>query len=464
MKNILKVAVIVACAVPLAANAALVYTPPQAMVLTCDGTAPNVLGKTSALATFACANGQAPQAVGVTSGLGNMLGLASGAAALVASEAVPSMALPAVGGGSGAGSNGSGNGSGSGANGSGSGANSSGNGNGANGNGSSGNGNGSGSNSGSGSGAGNGSNASGSGSGSNAGSNGSGSGASGSGNGNGSGSGANSSGSGTGNGSNASGSGSGSTSPASNNGGGGFFGRMFHAVGAAAAQIGGQISQQLGGATAAQGPVLTGPIAAAAQSQDQIPSNAPTQNVSQAAGFPGVDAWLLQQMRANKAAGATSNGMIHIVVTPVSVSPFTTYQGDERMHTIYWGTFSAMVYYKGAPIITTGPQPGWVSAPQSVTFTVAPQPGDPEPSYVNEVPGDLGTPGWEPMLNLYGDSPLNYEPAGPLCRAGPRLPCDHQMLPTAMGPGEQLMVEAAIDKVAAALGLQNYGPEIDWEN
>ena len=134
----LKVAVLAALvpvgALPAAANAALQYTPPQAMVLTCNGTAPNVLGKTSVLATFACANGQAPQAVGITSGMGGLLGLASGAAALVASEAVPSMALPAMGGGSGAGSNGSGSGAQSHGNGSsagkGNGSNGSGNGNG----------------------------------------------------------------------------------------------------------------------------------------------------------------------------------------------------------------------------------------------------------------------------------------------------------------------------------------------
>ncbi|MHB1642636.1 MAG: hypothetical protein ACYCS8_08240 [Acidithiobacillus sp.] len=94
MKNGLKLAVVAALAIPVAAQAALQYTPPQAMVLTCNGSAPNVLNKTSALATFACANGQVPQAVGVTSGLGDLLGLASGASILAASEAVPHMALP----------------------------------------------------------------------------------------------------------------------------------------------------------------------------------------------------------------------------------------------------------------------------------------------------------------------------------------------------------------------------------
>lgn len=94
MKYGLKIAVLAACALPVAANAALVYTPPQAMVLTCNGTAPTVTNKTSALATFACADGQTPQAVGVTSGLGDMLGLATGAMTLISSESVPSLALP----------------------------------------------------------------------------------------------------------------------------------------------------------------------------------------------------------------------------------------------------------------------------------------------------------------------------------------------------------------------------------
>ena len=203
MKNgLLKIAVLTALAVPAAANAALQYTPPQAMVLTCNGTAPNVLGKTSALATFACANGQAPQAVGITSGMGGLLGLASGAAVLAASEAVPSMALPAMGGGSGAGSNGSGSGAQSHGNGS-----SAGKGNGSNG---SGNGNGNG--------------PSGNGSGANAGSNGSGSNA-----GNGSGS----SGSGA-NGSN----GNAGPSASGGSGGGGWLGHLIHSVGQAAQQIG----------------------------------------------------------------------------------------------------------------------------------------------------------------------------------------------------------------------------------
>ncbi len=94
MKNGLRLAVVAALVLPVAAQAALQYTPPQAMVLTCNGSAPNVLNKTSALATFACANGQVPQAVGVTSGLGDLLGLASGASILAASEAVPQLALP----------------------------------------------------------------------------------------------------------------------------------------------------------------------------------------------------------------------------------------------------------------------------------------------------------------------------------------------------------------------------------
>jgi hypothetical protein len=230
MKNgLLKIAVLTALVVPVAtlpvaANAALQYTPPQAMVLTCNGTAPNVLGKTSALATFACANGQAPQAVGITSGMGGLLGLASGAAVLAASEAVPSLALPAMGGGSGA--NGSGNGSGSGAQSHGNGS-SAGKGNGSNG---SGNGNGNGS--------------SGNGSGANAGSNGSGSGGSGSNAGNGSGSsgsGANAGGNGSGNGSARLGANAGSNGSASNgsgSGGGGWLGHLIHSVGQAAQQIG----------------------------------------------------------------------------------------------------------------------------------------------------------------------------------------------------------------------------------
>jgi len=123
MKNGLRLAVVAALVLPVAAQAALQYTPPQAMVLTCNGSAPNVLNKTSALATFACANGQVPQAVGVTSGLGDLLGLASGASILAASEAVPQLALPSsapasgspAGGSpaSGHGSNASGNGNGS---------------------------------------------------------------------------------------------------------------------------------------------------------------------------------------------------------------------------------------------------------------------------------------------------------------------------------------------------------------
>ena len=243
MKNAMKIAVLAAlvpvATLPAAANAALQYTPPQAMVLTCNGTAPNVLGKTSALATFACANGQAPQAVGVTSGLGDMLGLASGAASLVASEAVPHLALPAMGGGSGAGSNGSGSGAGNG-NGSSAGkgnvSNGSGNGNGSSGNGSGANAGSNGSGSGgSGSNAGNGSGSSGSGA--NAGSNGSGSGA------NGSGSGASGSGNGNGNGSSSNGSGAnaggnGSAPSSGSGGGGGWLGHLIHSVGQAAQQIG----------------------------------------------------------------------------------------------------------------------------------------------------------------------------------------------------------------------------------
>ncbi|MBU2832999.1 hypothetical protein [Acidithiobacillus ferriphilus] len=179
----LKLAVVAALALPMAAQAALQYTPPQAMVLTCGGSAPNVLNKTSALATFACANGAVPQAVGITSGLGNMLGLASGASLLVGSEAVPHLALPAASGsgGSGSGGNGTGNGSGSGN------------------------------------------------TGSNTGSNGSGSGGNGSGNGSGSGN--------TGSNTGPSGSASGSSANASGNGGG-FWGHLVHSVGRVAQQIG----------------------------------------------------------------------------------------------------------------------------------------------------------------------------------------------------------------------------------
>lgn len=217
MKNGLRLAVVAALALPIAAQAALQYTPPQAMVLTCNGSAPNVLNKTSALATFACANGQVPQAVGVTSGLAGMLGLASGASILAASEAVPQLALPssapasgspASGNSNGSGAaNGSGNGSGNGANGSGGGSGANGAGNGANGSSSGSGGNGSGSG-GNGSGAGNGSNSS------------------------------NASGKGSNSGSSA-GSGSGSgLSNGSSSGGGGFLGHLLHSVGQAVQQVG----------------------------------------------------------------------------------------------------------------------------------------------------------------------------------------------------------------------------------
>ena len=245
--TILKLAVCAACAVPaaslpVAASAALVYTPPQAMVLTCNGSAPNVLGKTAALATFACANGQAPQAVGITSGLGDMLGLASGAAALVASEAVPSMALPAVGGGSGAGSNGSGSGpKGTGSNG-----------------GSPSNSTGAGANANNGTGSGSGANGSSLGStGSNTGTSSTGSNTNGSGAVSGSGS-----NSGAVSGSGANGSGNAGQAPVASSGGGGFWGHLVHSVG--------QVAQQIGKAVVTGGsvslPVLGGgpaPISAA---------------------------------------------------------------------------------------------------------------------------------------------------------------------------------------------------------
>ena len=198
MKAGLKIAVLAACALPVAANAALVYTPPQAMVLTCNGSAPNVVKKTSALATFACKDGQTPQAVGITSGLGDLLGLATGAAVLAGSEAVPSLALPGTAqqvSGLPQSGNGSGNGSGAG------------------------NGSGNGSSSGNGSGSGNGSAGNGSG---------------GSGSGNGSG---NGSGDGSGNGSgNGAGNGSGS---------GGFLGNLLHSVGQAAQRIGGALTHTI---------------------------------------------------------------------------------------------------------------------------------------------------------------------------------------------------------------------------
>lgn len=460
MKNVLKVAVIAACAVPLAANAALVYTPPQAMVLTCDGSAPNVLSKTSALATFACANGQAPQAVGITSGMGGMLGLASGAAALVASEAVPSMALPAMGGGAGTGSSGDGskgNGSGSSAGNNGSGANGRGNGSGSSGSGSNASG------SGSGTGVGNGSNAH-----SGSGSNGSGSsGSSGSGV-NGSGSGSNSDGSGA----NGNGSGKGSGS----DGGGGWLGHLIHSVGQAAQQIGTAVVTGGRAVTVGQPVAMSGlPSAVPAQpaTENLIPSNAPTLTVSQAVGFSRVDAWLLQQMRANKSAGAVTNGLIHIIVTPVSVTPSSTYTGENgNVRHGYWGVFSARLYYKPAPIVSvTGRQPGWLSAPVAVTYTVASTVPPPEgalqslPRYPYEGNSSLGTGmQWGAALSIYGTSPINYEPAGPTCRTGPRLPCNHQAFPSGTSLNRQFLGYSAIDTFAAGLGLQNYSPEMDWEN
>jgi hypothetical protein len=120
--NILKIAVISAIVSGYGmqtASANVTYTPPKAMVITCGGKAPQVVKKLAGLATFACKNGQIPQAVGITSGAAGLLGLASGAAVLLSSESTPSLALPtsATGGsgsagGNGSGTNGNGNGSG----------------------------------------------------------------------------------------------------------------------------------------------------------------------------------------------------------------------------------------------------------------------------------------------------------------------------------------------------------------
>lgn len=201
MKNMMKWAVLAAMVVPLSANAALTYTPPQALVMTCNGQAPTVTTKTSALATFACANGATPQAVGVTSGLGDLLGLASGAAALVGSESVPALSLPGARPTGGSGSNAN-----SGAKGS-------------NGNGSGTNGNGSGSNTGSNTGSNGNSNA----------------------NGSGSNTGSNANGSGTGSSANSTGSAAAaaaSGAKSASSGGGGWLGHLVHNIGQAAGRIG----------------------------------------------------------------------------------------------------------------------------------------------------------------------------------------------------------------------------------
>ncbi len=175
-----KLAVLMALTIPVGAEAALTYTPPQAIVVTCNGQAPKVLKKNTDLAQFSCTNGAKPQAVGITNGLGGLLGLASGAALFAGSEALPGVSLPGASGpvnspvrtnnGSGNsgnnGSNGSNNGSGNASNGSGNGNNGSGNG--------SGSGTGNGSSSGSGSNSGAGSNTQGSGTGSGSSANGSG--------------------------------------------------------------------------------------------------------------------------------------------------------------------------------------------------------------------------------------------------------------------------------------------------
>ncbi|MBU2764777.1 hypothetical protein HAP94_00860 [Acidithiobacillus ferrivorans] len=479
--TILKLAVFAACAVPaaslpVAANAALVYTPPQAMVLTCNGAAPSITNKTAALATFACANGQIPQAVGVTSGMSSLLGLASGASVLAASEAVPHMALPGLGGGSG--------------NGSGAGPNNSGNGSGSNGPGAPGSGN-------RGTGA-TGSNASNGAAGSSTGGGGSGSNASNSngssgskGNGSNASNGATGSSTGGGLGSNASnstgsgnaagkgsgsGTGTGNGGQASGGGIGSFFGHLAHAVGAVAQQVGTAVLMGGQAVTVGQPLAMTGlPSAVPTQptAENLIPSTAPTQTLSQAAGFSRVDAWLLQQMRANKAAGAVTNGLIHIIVTSVSVTPSSTYTGlNGNVRHGYWGIFSARLYYKPAPIVSvTGRQPGWLSAPVAVTYTVASTVPPPEgalqslPRYPYEGDSSLGTGmQWGAALSIYGTSPINYEPSGPACRTGPRLPCDHQPFPAGTSTNKQFLGYAAIDTFAAGLGLQNYSPEMDWEN
>lgn len=226
-----KLAVLMALTIPVGAEAALTYTPPQAIVVTCNGQAPKVLKKNTDLAQFSCTNGAKPQAVGITNGLGGLLGLASGAALFAGSEALPGVSLPGASGpvnspvrtnnGSGNsgnnGSNGSNNGSGNASNGSGNGNNGSGNG--------SGSGTGNGSSSGSGSNSGAGSNTQGSGTGS--------------------GSSANGSDSGSGNGSgNGSGSGSGNGSQLAHTGeqaaqsGGGWLGNIVGNLGHALGQIG----------------------------------------------------------------------------------------------------------------------------------------------------------------------------------------------------------------------------------
>lgn len=212
-----KLAVLMALAIPVGAEAALTYTPPQAIVVTCNGQAPQVLKKNTDLAQFSCTNGAKPQAVGITHGLGDLLGLASGAALFAGSEALPGVSLPGASGPVNSPvrtNNGSGNGSNNGSN--------------------SGN-NGSGSHSGNGS---NGSNSgnNGSNSGNSSGNNGSGSG---SGNGSSSGSGSNGSNTGNSSGNSGSGSNSGSSaSPASSSGSGGWLGNIVGNIGHALGQIG----------------------------------------------------------------------------------------------------------------------------------------------------------------------------------------------------------------------------------
>ncbi len=93
MKKLLKMTILSACALPVVAQASL----PQALVLTCGGAAPRVLHKTKDMASFACANGNTPQAVGVVSGMGGLVGLASGAGVVVESEAVSHFSLPGTG-------------------------------------------------------------------------------------------------------------------------------------------------------------------------------------------------------------------------------------------------------------------------------------------------------------------------------------------------------------------------------
>ena len=335
MKYGLKIAVLAACMLPVAANAALVYTPPQAMVLTCNGTAPSVTHKTSALATFACANGQTPQAVGVTSGLGDMLGLATGAMALISSESVPSLALPgSVQRLSGIPQSGNGSGNGS------SGANSSGNGSGNGSSGTSPNGGGKGSNTG-GNTAGNGSGNSGA-----------------STNGGGTGSNAGSSSGNAGAGSSATSAGQ-VAEHAASSGGGGFFGHLINTIGQAAGQIGhamlhgGTVNIPLlntgGGNSAGNGSVgvahtsTSGKSTGAPQNTPQnLPGTITLHNIP-AAGVripqKSLDA-LYNWITANHTAG----NYLNYIVSPAKVTPVVVpVSGGVYEYAKVTGTFNVYV-------------------------------------------------------------------------------------------------------------------------